>query len=105
MRCNLAQDSALREGIYGWNDIEAALASIELMNPVDRTKCIAIIEGYLMFKDDKKLSLNPRSTKLLAIIAPWDEEIHLPFELGVEDTLAFRLPPHQIGGPIRCIEL
>ena len=47
------------------------------------------------------MSFKARSTQLLGIFAPWDEEIHLPFELGAEDTLAFRLPPHQVGAPIR----
>ena len=37
------------------------------------------------------------------MFSPWDEEIHLPFELGVEDALAFCLPPHQLGGPTRWI--
>ena len=93
MRCNIAQDSHLQEGVYAWNDIVPALKGIELNKAADRTKCIGIIEGYLSRRHEDKLSLNPRSTKLLAIFAPWDEEIHMPFELGVEDTLAFRLPP------------
>ena len=101
MRCNLAQDVHLQEGVYCWNDIAAAISGLVLTDPNDRIKCIGVIEGYLKYKHEKKLSFNPRSTKLLAIFAPWDEEIHLPFELGAEDTLAFRLPPHQLGGPIR----
>ena len=28
-------------------------------------------------------------------------DIHLPFTLGAEDALAFRLPPHQSGAPLR----
>ena len=66
-----------------------------------RTKCLGIIEGYLHYKHNDKMSLKARSTKLIAIFAPWDEEIHMPFELGMEDALAFRLPPHHIGAPIR----
>ena len=93
MRCNISQDSHLQEGVYAWADIQSALKSIELDKAVDRTKCIGIVEGYLKRRHDDKICLNPKSTKLLAIFAPWDEEIHLPFELGAEDTLAFRLPP------------
>ena len=101
MRCNLAQDSTLQEGVYAWTDINLALKGIELHKATDRMKCIGIVEGYLSKRDGDKISLNPRSTKLLAIFAPWDEDVHLPFELGAEDTLAFRLPPHQVGAPVR----
>ena len=101
MRCNLAQDQTLQEGVYAWSDISAALDTVHRHLAMDRTKCIGIVEGYISRRDDKKISLNPRSTKLVTIFAPWDEEIHLPFELGAEDTLAFRLPPHQLGAPVR----
>ena len=97
----MAQDCNLHEGIYCWNDIEAALASITREGSSERRKCIGIIEGWLNYKDGNKMSFKARSTQLLGIFAPWDEEIHLPFELGAEDTLAFRLPPHQVGAPIR----
>ena len=102
MHCNLAQDAHLHEGIYCWSDIEAALSSINReAGAVERQKCIGIVEGWLNYKDGNKMSLKSRSTKLRAIFAPFDEEIHLPFEMGVEDTLVFRLPPHQVGAPIR----
>ena len=93
MRCNISQDVHLREGVYAWTDILSAIKGIDRDKALDRTKCIGIVEGYLMHRHDDKISLNPRSTKLIAIFAPWDEEIHLPFELGAEDTLAFRLLP------------
>ena len=93
MRCNISQDVHLREGVYAWTDILSAIKGIDRNKAIDRTKCIGIVEGYLKHRHDDKISLNPRSTKLIAIFAPWDEEIHLPFELGAEDTLAFRLPP------------
>ena len=47
------------------------------------------------------MNLDSRSCKLLAIFAPWCTEISLPFELGVEDALAFRLPPVAFGAPLR----
>ena len=98
MRCNLAQDVHLEEGVYAYVDIESAMKKLDRTNPTDRTKCIGIVEGYLKYRHDDKISLNPRSTKLIAVFSPWDEEIHLPFELGAEDAMAFRLPPHQLGG-------
>ena len=61
----------------------------------------SLIEGYLNRRHDDKVSLNPRSTKLIAVFSPWDTEIHLPFTLGAEDSLAMRLPPHQLGAPTR----
>ena len=96
-RCNIAQDQTLKEGVYAWACIAAALSSIELHKMVDRTKCLGILEGYVQRREGYKISFNPKSTKLIAIFAPWDEEIHLPFELGAEDTLAFRLPPPSVG--------
>merc|ERR1711873_70088 len=94
MHCNLAQDGHLHDGVYCWNCIQKAMDSFreEGSSHSMRVKCLGIIEGYLHYKHDAKMSLKARSTKLIAIFAPWDEEIHLPFELGVEDTLAFRLP-------------
>ena len=97
MRCNISQDVHLQEGVYAWTDILSAINGIDLDKAFDRTKCIGIVEGYLKHRHDDKISLNPRSTKLIAIFAPWDEEIHLPFELGAEDTLAFRPPPPSVG--------
>ena len=67
--------------------------------------CLGILEGYVQRRDGVKISFNPKSTKLITIFAPWDEEIHLPFELGAEDLLAFRLPPHQLGCPVRWMRL
>ena len=103
MKCNLAQDVHLEEGVYAYIDIDTALNKLDRNNPTDRTKCIGIIEGYLKFRHDDKVSLNPRSTKLIAVFSPWDTEIHLPFTLGAEDALAFRLPPHQLGGAIKVV--
>ena len=107
MHCNLAQDGPLHDGVYCWNCIQKAMDSFndEGESHTMHVKCLGILEGYLHYKDDAKMSLKPRSTKLIAIFAPWDEEIHLPFELGAEDTLAFRLPPYQIGAPIRWFRL
>ena len=82
MHCNMAQDCNWHEGIYCWNDIQAALASITREGSSERSKCIGIVEGWLNYKDGNKMSLKSLSTQLIAIFAPWDEEIHLPFELG-----------------------
>ena len=99
--CNFMQDVHLEEGVYGYVDIDAALSKLDYRNALDRTKCIGLIEGYLHRRHDDKVSLNPRSTKLIAVFSPWDTEIHLPFTLGAEDSLALRLPPHQLGAPTR----
>ena len=47
------------------------------------------------------MCLDSRSCKLLAIFAPWCTDISLPFVVGAEDALAFRLPPHYSGAPRR----
>ena len=47
MRCNLAQDVHLEEGVYAYVDIDSALKKLDRNNPTDRTKCIGIIEGYV----------------------------------------------------------
>ena len=70
MMCNLAQDVHLEEGVYGYVDIEAALSKLDYRNPFDRTKCIGLIEGYLKYRHEDKVSLNPRSTKLIAVFSP-----------------------------------
>ena len=67
MMCNLAQDVHLEEGVYAYIDIETALSKLDRSLPTDRTKCIGIIEGYLKYRHEDKVSLNPRSTKLIAV--------------------------------------
>ena len=86
MMCNLAQDVHLEEGVYGYVDIESALSKLDLQNPAHRTKCIGLIEGYLRYRHEDKVSLNPRSTKLIAVFhpgiqkftyfLPWVQKIH-----------------------------
>ena len=95
VRCNLAQDSELEEGVYAYVDIAAALKSLTKKNAKDRVKCLGLVSGYLKHKQNQKgrMCLDSRSCKLLAIFVSWRTEISLPFELGVEDALAFRLPP------------
>ena len=84
-------------------DIEDALKNIDKTQAKDRTMCIGLVSRYLKHKQNKKgrMSLDSRSCKLLANFAPWCTEISLPFELGVEDALAFRLPPVSLGAPLR----
>ena len=40
VRCNLAQDSHLTEGVYAYTDIAKALADIDTRDSNDRTKCL-----------------------------------------------------------------
>ena len=47
MHCNMAQDCNLHEGIYCWNDIQAALASFTREGSSERSKCIGVVEGWL----------------------------------------------------------
>ena len=47
MRCNLAQDVHLQEGVYAYVDVQTALSKLDRSKADDRRKCIAIIEGYL----------------------------------------------------------
>ena len=102
-RCNLAQDSELKEGVYAYVDIADALKKVDKTQASDRTMCIGLVSGYLKHMQNKKgrMSLDSRSCKLLAIFAPWCTDISLPFELGAEDALAFRLPPATLGAPLR----
>ena len=101
IRCNLAQDRHLNEGVYAYVDIDSALSKINQSVTFDRTKCLGVVEGYLKHKHDDKLCLDSRSCKLIAVFSPWCTDISLPFSLGAEDALAFRLPPHQSGAPLR----
>ena len=84
-------------------DIEDALKHVDKTQPSSRTMCIGLVSGYLKHMQNKKgrMSLDSRSCKLLAIFAPWCTDISLPFELGAEDALAFRLPPATLGAPLR----
>ena len=67
MRCNLAQDIHLNEGVYAYVDVEDALRKIDPSKPFDRTKCLGVVEGYLKYKHDDKLCLDARSCKLIAV--------------------------------------
>ena len=93
-RCNLAQDTELEEGVYAFVDIQSALAQFDRSNARDRIKCLGLVSGYMKKRQNQKnrVCLDSRSCKLLCIFAPFDTEITLPFELGAEDALAFRLP-------------
>ena len=88
-------------------DIATALKTITKKNAVDRTKCLGLVAGYLTQKQNQKgrMCLDSRSCKLLALFAPWCTEISLPFELGAEDALAFRIPPYHSGAPVRWYRL
>ena len=89
--CDSLCNSELKEGVYAYVDIEDALKNIDKTKAKDRTMCLGLFAGYLKHKQNKKgrMSLDSRSCKLFAIFAPWCTEISLPFELGVEDALAF----------------
>ena len=69
------------------------------MNRRIALKCLGLISGYLNKKQTKKgrVSLDPRSCKLVCIFAPFDTEVTLPFELGAEDGL----DPWHLGAPLR----
>ena len=43
VRCNLAQDSHLAEGVYAYTDIAKALADIDKKETFDRTKCLGLV--------------------------------------------------------------
>ena len=47
------------------------------------------------------MSLDSRSCRLLAIFAPFDTEVSVPFKLGAEDTLAFRINHFNLGVPLK----
>ena len=56
MRCNIAQDAHLQEGVYAYVDILSASKKLDRTSPIDRVKCIGIIEGYLKHRHDDKIS-------------------------------------------------
>ena len=103
VRCNLAQDSHLAEGVYAYIDIAKALKDIDTRDSNDRTKCLGLVAGYLRKTDNSKgrMCLDSRSCELLAVFSPCCTVIDLPFKLGAEDALAFRLPPEYLGAPLR----
>ena len=92
VRCNLAQDSHLAEGVYAYTDIAKALADIDKRDTFDRTKCLGLVAGYLRKSDNTKgrMCLDSRSCELLAVFSPFCTDIDLPFTLGMEDALSFR---------------
>ena len=77
--------------------------SIDLSKTDDRRMCLALVSGYLykVQKKKERMSLNSRSCKLLKIFAPFDTKVELPMQLGVEDTLAFRLNQFNLGAPVQ----
>ena len=91
-RCNILQDSELGSSVYCYPDVKTALNSIDVSKSGDRQICLAIVSGYLckVQKKKERISLNPRSCKLLKIFAPLCTKIEVPQEMGVEDILAFR---------------
>ena len=74
--------------------IETALDSIDVS---------ALVAGCLSKAQKKKerISLNPRSCKLLKIFAPFCTKIEVPSEMGVKDILAFRLNQFNLGAPLQ----
>ena len=50
---------------------------------------------------ERKISLQPQSCRLLKIFAPFDTPVKLPYVLGAEDKLAFRLDPYNLGAPVK----
>ena len=92
-RCNVAKDTELGSSVYCDPDVKTALNSLNLSSADDRRKCLGLVSGYLdkVQKKKERISLNSRSCKLLKLFAPFDTVVELPMQLGVEDTLAFRL--------------
>ena len=51
------------------------------------------------------MSLDYRSCKLLKIFAPFDTTVTVPFKLGAEDALAFRIDQFNLGAPVKWYRL
>ena len=102
-RCNILQDSELGSAVYCYLDIATVLEKIDLSKSWDRTMCLALVEGYLHKAQNKKerISLNSRSCRLLKLFVPFCTEISIPKSLGMEDSLAFRLEPFNLGAPLQ----
>ena len=47
------------------------------------------------------MRLDSRSCRLLAIFAPFDTAVQVPFKLGEEDKLAFRVNQFNLGVPLK----
>ena len=48
-----------------------------------------------------EIRLKPQTCKSLKIFAPFDTTVELPFVLGAEDKLAFRLDQFNLGAPVK----
>ena len=74
-RCNLALDTDLDVGVYGFTDAEATLASMSGGETTAQQIVLGVLAGY-MYKSQKKkgikVSLDPRSCKLLGFFAQID---------------------------------
>ena len=45
--------------------------------------------------------MQPQSCRLLKMLAPFDTPVDVPFVLGAEDNLAFRLDQFNLGAPVK----
>ena len=99
-RCNLALDTDLDVGVYGFTDAESTLASMSGGETQSQEIVLGVLAGYLHKSQKKKgikVSLDPRSCKLLGFFAQVHVPSGAPFVLGEEDKISLRLDPEDLG--------
>ena len=96
-RCNLSLDESLGVGVYAYTDIATLMRSLNWNHPDTANMVIGVITGYLHKHKEGKVSLDPRSCKLIAMFAQIQIPGGAPFTLGEEDKMSLRLGPADLG--------
>ena len=96
-RCNLATDQDLDVGVYGYTDIESMKNSWATTESRKQYTVFGVLCGYLFKSHKVKVSLDPRSCKLLGFFAQVAGPSGTPFTLGEEDKISLRMDPEDLG--------
>ena len=86
-------------GVYAYTDIMALLEPFDFNDPKTTNYVIGVVHGYLhkVGQVTTKVSLDPRSCKLIGFFAQIHVPAGVPFTLGEEDKLSLRLGPEELG--------
>ena len=88
-RCNLALDKDLDVGVYAYTDAEIISTGLAGAEPSTADTVLGVVAGYLHKSQKKKglkVSLDPRSCKLLGFWAQVQGPSGYPCGLGQEDS-------------------
>jgi len=98
-RSNLVADTTLGPGVLAYPDVQSILDKFNGNHRTDRKTVIGLITGFLLKadKDKGRISLDPRSCRLVGFFAPIQENLDLPLEMGEEDKVALLCSPENLG--------